>query len=148
MIRAMLILAVCMSLSSCETMKTIQSQDSLGGTLGSFRLNPVQENSYWYDGKSYEYNKYEIEMTSAPDLAIVQWNGKMIGTTPFVYGYTGTLDRDERVVIRAIPKDGNLIPQEAVFRVRTELPRKIHFDLNKDHKEKEQFQWIDTSTKS
>jgi len=128
MIKAFLMILLCISLSSCETLKEIQNSPGLK-TVGSFKLGSVQENNYWYDGKSYEYNEYKIEITSEPVSAKIQWNGKTIGTTPLVYSYSGTLDRDERVVMRAIPVDVELPAQEAVFRVRTELPRQINFDL-------------------
>ena len=130
MIKAFLMILLCISLSSCETLKEIQNSPGLK-TVGSFKLGSVQENNYWYDGKSYAYNEYKIEITSEPVSAKIQWNGKTIGTTPLVYSYSGTLDRDERVVMRAIPVDVELPAQEAVFRVRTELPRQINFDLRK-----------------
>jgi len=130
MIKALLMILLCISLSSCETLKEIQDSPGLK-TVGSFKLGSVQENNYWYDGKSYEYNEYKIEVTSKPVRAKILWNGKTIGTTPFIYSYSGTLDRDERVVMQAIPMDSELPAQEAVLRVRTELPRKIHFDLDK-----------------
>lgn len=130
MIKALLMILLCISLSSCETLKEIQSSPGVNA-LGSFKLGSVQENNYWYDGKSYEYNEYKIEITSEPVSAKIKWNGKTIGTTPLVYSYSGTLDRDERVVMRAIPVDVELPAQEAVFRVRTELPRQINFDLRK-----------------
>jgi len=121
---------LCICLSSCETLREVQDSPALNA-LGSFKLGSVQENNYWYDGKSYEYNEYKIEITSEPVQAKVRWNGKTIGTTPFVYSYSGTLDRDERVVIQATPIDGELPAQEAVLRIRTELPRQINFDLRK-----------------
>ena len=127
---AFFMILLCLCLSSCETLKEVQNSPGLN-TLGSFKLGSVQENNYWYDGKSYEYNEYKIEITSEPVQAKIQWNGKTIGTTPFVYSYSGTLDRDERVVMQAIPVDSELPAQEAVLRVRTELPRKINFDLRK-----------------
>ncbi len=130
MIKALLMILLCISLSSCETLKEIQNSPGLK-TVGSFKLGSVQENNYWYDGKSYEYNEYKIEMTSEPVEAKVQWNGKTIGKTPFVYSYTGTLDKGERVVMQAIPVDNELPAQEAILRVRTELPRQVHFDLRK-----------------
>jgi len=99
--------------------------------IGSFRLSPVKPNNYWYDGVSYEYNEYEINITSEPCEAKIQWAGKTIGTTPFVYRFTGTLDRDEYVRVRAIPLNGELPAQEAALRIRTELPREIHFRLDK-----------------
>ena len=130
MIKTLLMILLCISLSSCETLKEIQNSPGLK-TVGSFKLGSINENNYWYDGKSYEYNEYKIEITSEPVPAKIQWNGKIIGTTPLVYNYSGILDRDERVVMRAIPLDGELPAQEAVLRVRTELPRKINFDLQK-----------------
>ena len=130
MIKALLMILLCVALSSCETLKEVQNSPGLNA-LGSFKLGSVNENNYWYDGKSYEYNEYKIEITSEPVQAKVLWNGKAVGKTPFIYSYSGTLDRDERVVMRAIPIDGELSAQEAVLKVRTELPRKIHFDLRK-----------------
>ena len=130
MIRAILLIVMCLTLSSCGTLKELQ-EGELAKTVGSFQMNPVQPNAYWYDGKSYEYNDYAIEIVTEPVFAKIQWNGKTIGTTPLIYRFSGVLDRDDRVVIRAIPIDETLPAQEAVLRVRTELPRKIHFDLNK-----------------
>jgi hypothetical protein len=130
MIRALLLIVVCLTLSSCGTLKELQ-EGELAKTVGSFQINPVQPNTYWYNGKSYEYNEYEIEIISEPCNAIIQWDGKTIGTTPFKYYYSGILDKDDRVTIRAIPADENFPPQNAVLKIRTELPRKINFDLNK-----------------
>lgn len=128
--RVLLLIALGMTLSSCSTLKELQENEGLQ-KVGSFQLNPVQENTYWYDGKSYEYKDYQIEITSAPIKAHIRWGGKIIGTTPFMYYFSGVLDRDDRVVVNAIPIDETLPAQEAVLRVRTELPRKIHFDLDK-----------------
>jgi hypothetical protein len=127
-IRAMTAILCCILLSSCETLKNIQSDEKLNA-IGSFKLNPVQPNTYWYNGSSYEYNEYEIEFTSDPVRSHVQWDGKPIGTTPFVYRFSGVLDKDEYVNVRATPIDESLPAQEAKLKVRTELPRKIHFDL-------------------
>ena len=120
-------------LTSCATLKDMQDGGSLSG-IGSFELHPVRENSYWYSGNSYEYNEYAIQVTSEPVSAKVQWNGKTIGTTPFTYRYSGTLDRDDDITVRAIPLDGSLPAQEAVLRVRTELPRNINFNIGKNQK--------------
>lgn len=130
MIRAVLLILVCLTLSSCETLKGIQGNEGLN-KMGSFQLNPVQPNNYWYNGKSYEYNEYEIEITTEPVSAKIQWDGKTIGTTPFIYHFSGILDIDDRIVVRAIPIDKNLPGQEAVLKIRMELPRKIHFNLRK-----------------
>ena len=133
MIKILPIIFVCLMLSSCETVKEIQESD-LANKAGSFELNPVQANSYWYNGKSYEYNEYQIEITTKPVSAKIQWNGKTIGTTPMIYRYSGTLDMDDRVVVRAIPVDENLRAEEAVLRIRTELPRKINIELSNNTK--------------
>lgn len=130
MIRIIALIVCCLLLSSCETVRSVYAEETLD-TIGSFELNPVQPNHYWYNGKSYEYNEYEIEITAEPSRAQIQWNGKNIGTTPLVYRFTGTLDRDDYIKVRAAPLDENLPAQEAKLRVRTELPRKIHFDLDK-----------------
>ena len=130
MIRILLLILVCLTLSSCGTLKEIQENEGLK-RIGSLQLNPVQPNNYWYNGKSYEYNEYEIEITTEPTSAKIRWDGKTIGTTPFVYRFSGVLDVDDRVVVSAIPIDEKLPSQEATLRVRTELPRKIHFDLRK-----------------
>ena len=130
MIRAILLVFICLTLSSCGTLREIQENEGLK-RIGSLQLNPVQLNNYWYNGKTYEYNEYEIEITTEPTSAKIRWNGKTIGTTPFVYRFSGVLDVDDRVVVSAIPIDEKLPAQEATLRIRTELPRKIHFDLRK-----------------
>ncbi|MFA6320630.1 MAG: hypothetical protein WCY36_02095 [Candidatus Omnitrophota bacterium] len=127
--RALLLVLCCVLLSSCETIKEIRENDTLN-KLGSFRLNSVRPNSYWYDGKSYEYNQYEIDITSAPGRAHIILNDKYIGDTPFKYSFTGTVDRDERLTFRIMPFDEKMKPQGAVLRIREELPRQIFFDLN------------------
>ena len=119
----------CVLLSSCETLKEIRENDILN-KAGSFQLSPVQPNNYWYDGKSYEYNQYEIDITSAPGRAHVILNDKYIGDTPFKYRFTGTVDRDERLTFRVMPFDEKFKPQAAVLRIREELPRQIFFDLS------------------
>lgn len=126
--RIIFLILACLSLSSCETLKEMQDSEGLK-KVGAFQLNPVQVNSYWYNGASYEYNEYKIEITSEPVEAKIRWGDKMIGTTPLIYPFSGTLDRDEKVVVRAIPMDENLPAQEAVLKIRTELPKKIHFNL-------------------
>ncbi|MFH1190064.1 MAG: hypothetical protein V1682_05170 [Candidatus Omnitrophota bacterium] len=128
--RIFLMLLACLVLSSCETLEGIRANEGLN-KIGSFQLNPVQENSYWYNGRSYEYNEYEIEITAEPVPAKIRWDGKTIGTTPFIYRFSGILDIDDRVVVNAVPIDKNLPAQEATLRIRDELPRKIHFDLQK-----------------
>jgi len=129
--KALFLIFICLSLSSCATLGDMQDSEGIDKTVGAFRLNPVAPNSYWYDGKAYEYNDYEIDVDSVPVIAKIYWNGKAIGTTPMKYRYTGTLDRDEVIHVRAVPMDENLPAQESALRVRTELPRKIRFDLKK-----------------
>lgn len=128
--RMVFLILACLSLSSCGTLKEIQENEGLK-KAGSLQLNPVQENGYWYNGKSYEYNEYKIEITAEPVQAKIQWGGLTIGTTPFIYRFSGVLDTDDRIVVCAIPIDEKLPAQEAVLRIRKELPRKIHFDLQK-----------------
>ena len=98
---------------------------------GSFQLSPVQPNNYWYNGISYDYNQYEIKIVSEPVNARVKWDNKYIGTTPFVYKFSGSLDKGDRIRVQAMPLDENLPAQEASLKVTTELPREIHFDFNK-----------------
>lgn len=120
--------AMCMVLSSCATIKEIQDGE-FAKTVESLQMSSVQPNTYWYDGKSYEYNQYEIRITSDPVRAHVTWNNKHIGDTPFTYRFTGILDRDDRITVRAVPFEGGMPVQEGVWRVRDELPRQIRFDF-------------------
>lgn len=129
-LKLIFITTACLSLCSCEAMHNIRENEAVK-QLGSFQLNPVQPNNYWYNGASYEYNAYEIQITSVPVNAKVEWSGKVIGTTPFTYKYSGTLDRGERISVRAFPISDTLKAQEAVLKVTRELPREIHFDFNK-----------------
>ncbi len=128
--KILLLIFCCVLLSSCETVNYIQNDEKLK-TAGAFELNPVRPNSYWYNGNSYEYNEYEIEITAGPSQARIEWDGKVIGTTPFIYGFTGILDKDDYIRVRAVPMDGRFPAQEATLRIRKELPRKIHFDLER-----------------
>jgi hypothetical protein len=125
-----MVIAGCTLLSSCETVHEIQ-EGELAKKVESFQLNPVQPNCYWYNGKSYEYNQYEIEIISEPVSAHIMWNGKFIGNTPFVYNFTGILDRDDRVTVSAVPVDEGYSPQEGSLKIREELPRQINFKLLK-----------------
>ena len=122
------LIVLCFSLSSCGTLKEIQ-EGQLAQTVGSFQLNPVQPNCYWYDGKTYEYNRYQIKITSEPCQAHIIWNGKFVGDTPLNYSFTGSLDRDERITVRAMPLDEKYASQEGSLRIREELPRQISFKL-------------------
>jgi len=129
MIRAIPIIILCLMLSSCKTADNIP-EDSLLNKVGSFELNPVEADSYWYNGSAYEYKKYKIEIDSEPLPAKILWGNKVIGTTPFVYYFTGTLDSGEAVVMKAFSVDGSY-SQEAVFRSYKELPRKINFKMSR-----------------
>lgn len=129
MIRAIIIIIFCLLLSSCQTLQRLNEDERLNA-IGSFELNPVNQNSYWYNGKSYEYNEYEIEMTASPVQAKIQWEGKTIGTTPFIYRFSGTLDKAEYIKLKAIPVHNEASAQEARLKIKTELPRKIHFDTS------------------
>ena len=124
----MAIVLMCVSLAGCATMDELKSSPA-AKTLGSFQLNPVQPNNYWYNGTTYEYNAYEIKIVSAPIQAKIKWNNKYIGTTPLVYKFNGSLDNGDRVNVVAVPMDENLQAQEAVLKVRDELPREIRFDF-------------------
>ena len=122
------LLFICMVLSSCETINDIKESKVLE-KVGSFQLNPVHPNAYWYDGKSWEYNAYEIEITTAPGRAHIILGDKYIGDTPFVYKFTGTLDRDDQLSFRIIPFDEKIKQRESTLKIRDELPRKIFFDI-------------------
>ena len=130
MARILILILIFMALTGCETMNNIRSSEA-AKTVGSFQLNPVQPNNYWYNGTTYEYNAYEIKIISQPVQAKIKWEGKYIGTAPLVYKFSGTLDNGDRIHVRAIPLDENLQAQEAVLKIRDELPRKINFDFNK-----------------
>ena len=109
-------------------MKEIQESGVLD-KAGSFQLNPVSKNAYWYNGTSYEYNQYEIKITSEPGSARIIWEDRYIGTTPFIYQYTGTLDKGDRVNVRAMPVDNKMKPQTSSLKITQELPREIKFKL-------------------
>jgi len=98
--------------------------------VGSFKLNPAQPNTYWHSNNSYEYNQYEIEITSAPDSAHIILNDKYIGDTPFVHKFTGVLDKGDRLHFRIVPLDEKREPQACELKIKDELPRKIFFELN------------------
>ena len=129
MIRIFILILICTALTGCETINNIKSS-AAAKTVGSFQLNPVQPNNYWYNGTTYEYNAYEIKIISVPIQAKIKWEGKYIGTTPLVYKFSSSLDQGDQIHVQAIPLDEKLQAQEASLKIRTELPREIHFDFN------------------
>lgn len=129
MARVFITILLCMALTGCAAVNNIRSSEA-AKAVGSFQLNPVQPNNYWYNGTTYEYNAYEIKIISQPVQAKIKWEGKYIGTTPCTYKFSGSLDKGDRIHVQAIPLDENLHAREASLKVQTELPREIHFDFN------------------
>jgi hypothetical protein len=121
---------LCAALSGCSTLNSIQSSD-MADTAGSFQLTPTAPNTYWNNGKSFDYNQYEIKITANPVPAKIRWNGKIIGSTPFVYKFTGVLDYDDKVVVTAESYDEAYGSQGGTLKGRRELPREMRFDLIK-----------------
>ena len=115
-------------LSGCASLNEIQNSD-LAKTVGSFQLNPVRPNNYWYDGKTYEYKEYQIEIYSEPGHAHISLDGKYIGDTPLLYKFTGTLAKGDEIVFRITPFDENIRSFEEPLKIKDELPRKINFKL-------------------
>ena len=115
-------------LSGCSTLNDIQNSE-LAKTVGSFQLNHIQPNNYWYDGKAYEYNKYQIEIYSEPGHAHISLNGQYIGDTPLLYKFTGTLDKGDEIIFRITPFDEKIKSYEQNLKIEDELPRRINFKL-------------------
>ena len=115
-------------LSGCSTLQEVQNGE-LANKVGSFELNPVHPNSYWYNGTSYEYKEYQIEIYSDPGHAHISLNGKYIGDTPLLYKFTGTLDKGDEIIFRITPFDENIKSYEQNLKIEDELPRKINFKL-------------------
>ena len=125
------ILAVILSLfafSGCSTLNEVQNGE-LANKVGSFELNPVRPNNYWYDGTTYEYKEYQIEIYSDPGHAHITLDGKYIGDTPLLYKFTGSLTKGDTIVFRIIPFDENIKPYEQDLKIQDELPRRINFKL-------------------
>ena len=115
-------------LSGCASLDEIQNSP-LAKTAGSFQLNPVHPNNYWYDGKTYEYKEYQIEIYSEPGHAHISLNGQYIGDTPLLYKFTGTLDKGDEIIFRITPFDENIKSFEQDLKIQDELPRRINFKL-------------------
>ncbi|MBL7158456.1 MAG: hypothetical protein ISS91_02990 [Candidatus Omnitrophica bacterium] len=97
--------------------------------------NPPHEagpNSFSRSTDGFYYNEYEIEITSLPRGAKIEWNAKEIGTTPFLYKFTGTLKNGDYVIVRATPSDPDLDLKAQVFRGFRQLPKEIHFRLSSE----------------
>jgi hypothetical protein len=111
---------------------------------GAFQLSGVAPDNCWYrndDGNDvtsatrgayYEYNQYRIRFSAEPCEAVIEWNGKEIGTTPFKYLLTGKFFTDEDLTVRAVPLDGKFRPRLVRMNLYRQLPRIIHFDFTKD----------------
>lgn len=130
MLKPLFALCVCGLLASCATINEMRESGVLD-KCGSFQLNPVEKNNYWYNGTTYEYNLYEIRITSEPGGARIIWDGKYAGTTPFSHPFTGSVEKGDRIGIRAIPLDPDYKPQDTVLKVARELPREINFVLER-----------------
>lgn len=130
MIKIFALALACLALTGCATIDEIRS-GSAAKAIESLQLNPVQPDSYWYNGISYEYNAYKIKIVSKPVKAKIKWGDEYIGDTPLIYKFSGTLDKGDRINIVAVPMAENLQAQEATLKIRDELPREIHFDFDK-----------------
>jgi hypothetical protein len=128
MLRVFAAISAAATLSSCSTLDQIQHSEA-ARAIESLKLSPVQPDSFWYDGRTYEYNSYKIAIISSPVRAHIIWNGKFIGDTPFNYYFTGMFDKNETVVVRAMPFDEKYATQEASLKISQELPRQINFVL-------------------
>ena len=115
-------------LSGCSTLSEVQNGE-LANKIGSFELNPVRPNNYWYNGTTYEYKEYQIEIYSEPGHAHISLDGKYIGDTPLLYKYTGTLTKGDEIVFRITPVDENIKSFEQSLKIDNELPRRINFKL-------------------
>ena len=99
--------------------------------FGDFELNPTAPNNCWASEDSYDYNQYEIEITSSPKSAKIEFGQEQIGATPMVYAFTGTIHNDDYLVVRAVPFDRSADAKEKIFKGTMPLPRKIHFNMQK-----------------
>ena len=115
-------------LSGCASLNEIQNGE-LANKVGSFELNPVRPNNYWYNGTTYEYKEYLIEIYSEPGHAHIILDGKYIGDTPLLYKFTGTLTKGDEIVFRVVPVNENIKPFEEPLKIDNELPRRINFKL-------------------
>ena len=120
-----------LTISGCSTVNEIKKSDIVQ-KVESFRLSKVEPDSYWYDGKSYEYNSYAITITSTPSKAHILWNDKFIGDTPLLYRYSGAIDKGDHIRVRVVPVDERYVPQEAKLKVVDELPREMKFNLDEN----------------
>ena len=115
-------------LSGCASLDEMQNSELLK-KVGSFQLSPVRPDNYWYDGKTYEYKEYQIEIYSEPGHAHISLDGKYIGDTPLLYKFTGQLAKGDEIVFRITPIDENIKPFEQPLKIQNELPRRINFKL-------------------
>ncbi len=122
------VVALSLALTGCKTLDDISSGDIAGG-ISDFELTPTKTDSYWYDGREYDYKEYEIKISSEPVTAKILWNGKQIGASPAVYRYTGVTDTDTRIIVKAVPFDNSVAPAQKIFNGDKPLPREIKFDL-------------------
>jgi hypothetical protein len=77
---------------------------------------------------SYHYSDYEIQISSEPAGAKIEWNGKYIGQTPLVWRLSGYVYADEVITVKAYP----VSPQQylQVKKIGMDVPSKIHFDMS------------------
>ena len=128
-----LFLTVTLSLAIRACLSPLEARaEGLLEDMGNFELSPTQRNTCWGGEDNYDYNEYEIAITSLPCVAKIVWDGEQIGATPIVYKYTGTLYADDNIVVKAIPIDRSFPQKIKRFSGFRPLPRKIHFDFGEE----------------
>jgi len=123
-----MVLAFCVSASGCQTFNSADDK-SISEAVGNFELTPTAPNQYWFGSNTYDYNKYRIKITSEPVTAKIMVNGKQVGSTPYLYEFTGKLDKDDYLIFQAVPFDDALKTGTITCNGGRPLPRAIAFDL-------------------
>lgn len=91
----------------------------------------LEKNSSEDDGFSILYNEYEINIISDPPGAKIEWDGDLIGTTPYKYIVTGRRGKGSGItVVKAYPiKEGQYLQTKFLY-PNAFLPKTIYFNLN------------------
>ena len=126
----LLLIAGCADPYSRRDSNILQTVSHSFEGIEKLQISKTPVNSFSVDNDMiYEYNRYNVEITSVPSDVEVKWGDESIGLTPITYTYSGRLAKDDLVSVVAIPPDARFRTETQLLSGNFPLPRKINFIL-------------------
>jgi len=94
--------------------------------------NVVEPNSYQILDDGVKYYDYDIEILSDPEGADIEWNKKIIGTTPLTKTFNGYIGTLNKIVVKAYPADNGQYVQTIILGGTEPIPNTLYFNMNEE----------------